>query len=312
MAIIASMLLALNITQITYACALFPDVILSMIMFTVALIFHLRHDQHPWLAILAASMLIFGFFVKQLIVVMTPMILYWLVIDLIKRKNLRFQIIFFATLAIAIISIISVIYKHTGNWFFLVDSVENQHNRVFADLDTTSLIQRLTWQPLVFLFNLPGFWPLIVLSVPSIVQKTANTLILMVRNFLIYLLVIFWIGSTSLLNYSPLLLLDRMWLPLLIPLCLLAAHTTCQFSFERNKIIGTLIYAAFILSATMAMINGNEGEAVFYILIPTLLLLSKKLTSQKGQSNELSAVIITIPFILLAGWFILSNSVWIV
>lgn len=310
MAVVASLLLALNITQITYSCALFPDVILSMMMFGLVLAFQLRHDQRPWLALLGGSMLVAGFFVKQLIVVIIPWLAYWLIKDLLNGHNRRFHLVFASTIIIAGGSVWTAVYLHTGDWLFLIASVEEQHNRVFADLDATALLERLTWQPLFFLNKLTGFWPLLLLALPTLMQKITNISVNLARQYFLYLFIFFWVGSTSLQSYAPLLLLDRMWLPMLIPLCILAANTlTVNLKFGSKKSMA-LLFTAFALSSFIALNSSSEGEAMFYLLVPICLYLGHKM-DQRERGDGLVAVTITLPFLLLAVWFVVSNSVYL-
>lgn len=311
LALTASVLLAVNTIQITYSCALFPDAILSLIMFSIACSFHLRNDNRKLLGVFAAISLVVAFFVKQLVVVLIPLIAYWIINDLIKRRNTAFHIAFISTVGIAGSLVIYSIYQTTGDVLFILKSVEENHNRIFADVSNAELINRLTWQPIVFLNGLVGYWPLILLSIPAVIHEFKNHSVDDHTKYLIYLICVFWLGSTSIENYSPVLLLDRMWLPMLIPLCILSAKTIVWQANAHPFWVFVFTSTAMIFSAALAFSRGNEGEGVFYLLIPATMILVRKSKSLQGYPESAKTMFALMPFLLLACWFVISNSNWI-
>ncbi|MFM7823623.1 MAG: glycosyltransferase family 39 protein, partial [Bacteroidota bacterium] len=311
LALAISILIAVNTVQITYSCALFPDVVLSLFMFVIVFSFSKRDENRMFWGFFSAITLVVAFFVKQLVIVLIPLLSYWILRDLIKRRNTHFHKAFTLTFLIVGSAVIYTVYQTTGDALFLLKSVEENHNRVFADMPLGDLINRLTWQPFVFLNGLVGFWPLILLAIPAVIHEIKNRSIGLHTKYLLYLVCIFWFCSTSLENYSPILLLDRMWLPILIPLCILSAKTIVWQTDAHPSWVNVLTSATLILSAGLSFNRGNEGEGVFYLLIPLTLLLIRKSKTLTALPESAKALTGLVPFILLACWFVISNSNWI-
>lgn len=307
-AILSGLLLACNITQITFARVLFPDVILALFIFASIYLVWNRKSGHWFRPTAAALLLVSGFFVKQLIVLVVPYLGFIVIKDLIKGEHVRFARIFILTLTISTASVVILVYNLTGDWFFLLNTIEANHNEVFASLDGLALWNRLTYEPLLFLSGLTGFWPLLILAAAGMMSKKESVQEGKLRELFLYLLLVFWLASTSIKSYSPVLLLDRMWMPLLIPLCGLAAigfGKTLEFDVKKQIIV----YVVFLLTAIRCMSEGSEGEAVFYMMIPLAILTSKRMLKKQFPAiDERFKLGLALPFFLLAIWFVWSNS----
>lgn len=308
-ALLGGLLLACNITQLTFATVLFPDVILALVMFATTYLIWNREKGGVLNAIAAALLLIIGFFIKQLILLLIPYLAFLIIRDIARGEHLQFAKVFIgASVALWTTMLVSV-FSYTGDWLFLLKTVEENHNAVFASLEGVALWKRLTYEPLVFLSGLAGYWPLLILSAAGLMSKTQYPEERKLRELTAYLLVVFWFTSTSLESYAPVLLLDRMWIALLIPLCGLAAIAMGKindYGWKRR----TIVFVLFFLSATICLIKEHEGEAVFYLLIPTTIIIINALSRwhYNKMSKDYIGLLSAIPFLLIAIWFVWSNS----
>lgn len=307
--LLAGLLLACNITQLTFATVLFPDVILALVMFATTYLIWNREKGGVLNAIAAALLLIIGFFIKQLILLLIPYLAFLIIRDIARGEHLQFAKVFIGTSVALWTTMLVSVFSYTGDWLFLLKTVEENHNAVFASLEGVALWKRLTYEPLVFLSGLAGYWPILILSAAGLVSKTQYPEERKLRELTAYLLVVFWFASTSLESYAPVLLLDRMWIPLLIPLCGLAAISLVKFN-DYGWRWKSFILMLSILSATNSLTKGQEGEAVFYLLFPiTILIIDKLLQSQYNKISKVQIRLLSaIPFALIAFWFVWSNS----
>lgn len=308
-ALLAGVLLACNVTQLTFATVLFPDVILALIMFAITYMVWERTNESVFNAIAASLLLVIGFFIKQLIVLLVPYLGFILIRDFIKGQHLRFAKIFIGTsLTLSAIILIGIFY-YTGDWLFLLNTIEENHNAVFATLEGASLWKRLTFEPIAFLSGLAGYWPLLLLSAAGFISRAQVSEERKLRGLLLYLLLVFWFVSTSVKTYAPVLLLDRMWIPLLIPLCGLAAIAIEKMNdYDWKK--KTFVFILFVISAMNCLMQGNEGEAVFYLIIPVSILVRDVLERGRYKviAQEYARLFPAIPFLLIAIWFVWTNS----
>jgi len=232
---LAALFLACNILQITYSTALFPDVIVSCFALLTMISVYNRK------ASLAVLFFFIGFFAKEIIILVLPIIGIMCVADLRKKQNVRFWSTF-SLLFIFAISAIAVSYcLLTGDWNFIYSSVEKYHNETFAVFSNTELIKRFTYEPVIFLLTTLGYAIPLIYVAPSLFKKSY------IRTYFLILLALLWWMPTSFTHLSPVLLFgyERMWMMLLAPLSALAAFSvTKAVENERHKYLKSAILVA--------------------------------------------------------------------
>jgi len=303
---VAIILLACNTTQLTFSNALFPDLILASIMLFICYIFWKRESSSKWTPILAGILLVTGFFIKQLIVIIVPYLFFLIAKDLFESKSLSFHLRFIFTTISLSLPILLLLEYLKGDWMFMISAVELHHNQVFANLKGIELIRRLTLEPLIFLNATSGFWPLLLLAIPALIQKSINGMMREIKWYTVYLFVFMWIGTTSLESYAPILLLDRMWMPLIALLCYWAAQTIAN-PVNEQKWQMPFIWLSFIASAAISLSKSEEGLAAFYIITPLAITLTRNYKEILPEKYNLIHWLAVTPFLLLAIWFVWSN-----
>jgi len=226
LATVAAFLLALNPVQVIYSTVLFPDAVVSLFFALAAgLVLAGRRGKPKQHAVLAALTLGAGFAAKEIIVLVMPFIVALAVRDTVVGRHATFWKVFFPALAVVALAIWGIYYSLTGDAAFLVRSVETRHNDLFVPpLPMDALWKRMLHEPLLWLASQPGYVVLVVLVLPWLFRRQDGTASA-ARAYLLLLAAAFWWGSSSLQRMAPVPLYDRMWMPLLVPLCVAAAFS---------------------------------------------------------------------------------------
>src|SRR6185295_12160735 len=148
---------------------------------------------------------------------------------------------FYLALFILFITIGSLSKIFKNDFFFIYKSVELNHNNVFVPfMDNLSVLKRLTYEPAVWIFNQYGYIFIFILALPSLFisvdsNKEHSRFISFWKFYFIILLITYWWGTTSIHRFAPILLLDRMWMLLLVPLSIFASETIRQIIKENSN-----------------------------------------------------------------------------
>lgn len=207
-AMVASFLISCNIIQVIYSTVAFPDAVVSLFAFIAIAMVQFRHQNNSWIALMTAVTILAGFFAKQIMLLILPFISFISWEDIRRKTNLLFWKRFYASSAVIVMAVLLVSKGLTGQWFFLIQSVEEYHNDVFVNLSTKELLYRLTAEPLIFLFSQAGYWPLLLMAWPAFFLK--DEMLNFWKKYAISLLMLLWFGTTSFHRWAPLPLLDRM------------------------------------------------------------------------------------------------------
>ncbi len=247
----ASLFISCNIIQVIYSTVAFPDAVVSLFAFMAIALLHLRYENNLQIAVLTAAALLAGFFAKQIVLLIVPFIVITSWEDIRRKINLLFWKTFYAASLMAVVAVLLISKGLTGQWFFLIQAIEQHHNDVFVNLSSGELLYRLTAEPLVFLFSQAGYWPLLLMAWPAFFVRDEK--LDFWKKYAVTLFVLLWFGTTSFHRWAPLPLLDRMWMMMIVPLSIMAA---CSLhAFMRIKLspkIRVMFYGLFIISALAA------------------------------------------------------------
>lgn len=315
--IIFSLLLSLNIIQIIYSTVLFPDIICAFFA-SACLIFvykgrgeNVHAMRNAVWAIIAFAV---GFFSKEIILLVLPFCFFMFVHDCVQKKGLLFWRVFYCSFFVFVFLILCSSFALTGDALFFYKSVEQNHNLVFAPaLDNINLLKRLTIEPVGWLFNQYGYIFLFLFAVPSLVfsrhiEPAQQQFYFFWRFYFFALLITYWLGSTSLHHFAPVLLLDRMWMLLLLPLCILSAKTISEVLYQKeSNAISLFLILIFVVAGFFSVCFATLTKTGLFLSFAAAVYISRKTRSNK-KIKRMQPLLILLPYVVLAFYFIFRNS----
>ena len=212
-----------------------PDMVLTTSLFLAfTLLWHARQarSRRLWLAPLVGFWLFYGFFTKMTALFCFPFFLGIALHDLWNRPALRqFWLLTGFSFVLLLLLNLGYYQLETGDSFYRFAASEGAHSAIdsapvgwnYRNQPFSVLLQRVTLRPIVFLIGAPSFGllgaGLLVLPLLRWHIRT-DRLLDFALLFLGSGMLCFWLGSSSLQQYNPVILVERMWLPLLPPLLL--------------------------------------------------------------------------------------------
>ncbi len=307
-AFLSSALIAFNVIQLIYSSVAFPDAVVSLFAFMTVACVAMRHEKTQGLGLLAALLLIIGFFAKQIILFILPFLIYVFYTDWKQNKPMIFWKQFTAAVMVLTGVVLCFSYLFTGELLFLAHAVEEHHNRVFVNLTASELFRRLTIAPLEFLFWQVGYWPLLLTAWPAFFLH--DNRLNFWKSYALILLVTLWTGTTSFNQWSPVPLLDRMWMMWIVPLGILAGYTLKALVRQQlEKKIKLVFYAMFIVSALASLIIVHSTRAQLFLFFGVMFFTAEKfIYHQFGY--RIASFTVLLPFAVLVLWFAVQNSHW--
>ena len=271
-AAIAAVLLAFNLVEVRYSSRLVPDLIVSTLMLATAALVHAgrySESRHRQLltGVFTASALSLAVLAKETAIWIVPFLIVIMVGDLVRRRY-RYLWAAVAICGLLWLGVILFAYHEaTGDALFRLSGIDTTHNArswSFYGRSHEEYVERLTIGPARFFLEQPGFFLLIALALPASlnVLRPARLLPPGVRYwgaYLATLFVVFWFGTTSFDFYNPLPLVERFLIPLIPPLCILAAVTLTHLQGRgaRTHRFGIGLSAAtYLLGALLLGIQG--------------------------------------------------------
>jgi 4-amino-4-deoxy-L-arabinose transferase-like glycosyltransferase len=307
-AVAAGFLLAMNPVQVIYATVLFPDAVVSLFVLLAAyFIFRGRERGKPAHGLAAAASILAGFFAKETVLLLLPFAVALSVRDGIMRRHMDFWTRFYTAVAVGFLLVWGAFYYASGDALFLLRSIESRHNAVFVPpLAAGPLLERLTWRPLVWLLSQPGY-ALLVLPAMVWLFKRQRGAARWWKTYLIMLAAAFWWGSSSAVTMAPMLLYDRMWMPLLAPLCVAAASFFAGAAAGRLSAIATLFAAALFALAGAGWLALYPGKLGWVFMAYALLFVAAWKSFLPIKNPALRLAMFLMPYAAVAGWFVWSN-----
>lgn len=304
----ASFFVSCNMVQLIYSSVAFPDAVVSLFFFMAVSLLLLRHQIPAWAGATTAFIILAGFFAKQIMLLVIPYFIFCSWEDVKMEKGRLYWKSFYAASAVFFLAVLMISKGLTGQWFFLLQSVEEHHNDVFVQLTSQQLFCRLTAEPLVFLFSQAGYWPLMMLAFPAFFLKGEN--VDFWKKYTVILLLLLWFGTTSVHRWAPLPLLDRMWMVMIVPASILTAYgMNAWLQKGLSSLIKTGVYCLFLASAGMALCFFSPLRAGMLLMFPMALFIAEK-GVRKKYGTKAAMSIILLPYMVLALWFVLQNTNW--
>ena len=278
-ALAAALLLAINLVQVRYASRLLPDVVVSALMLAAAVAIErgraaARRAPGPR-GFASALLVLAALLSKETAVWLGPLFLGLLVYDLLRGKNRRLWTAFSAALLAGLLALGGAYAAFTGDALYRLQGIESVHNERAGAFDggLASYAARLTYEPLVFLLEIPGFGLALLLALPAAVfaARAPRSESGGARYWVAYLASVmgsFWFGTTSLSAYTPLNLADRFLMPFQAPLAILGGVTlACVFDPSgrraRSRLeLGVLVFGA--LGAAAVLFRDGMKRAGLY------------------------------------------------
>jgi hypothetical protein len=167
----------------------------------------------------------------------------------------------------------------------------------------------------VWLFGLPGYFPLVLFSVPGMFfffkERDEDRVVKYFSFYFLFLLTAYWFGTSSLSRFAPIPLFERMWMMLLAPACVLTAFGLKKIgSGEENKFTGVMFFL-FLATSAIAFAFVSANRALFFFLF-ALMIAGIYFTKGKIKLPEIQKVALAIfPWFVLLVWFIAHNSRWV-
>jgi len=303
-ATITGTLIAANVLQITYSVSLFPDVVIASYITLIALfVFKGRTANSLFYPVAISSLLALSFLTKETIAILFPFLLIVFITDIIKKQHKPFWVKTIICSVIALLALLLLYYLLTGDPFF---RFRTAFGFVANDMAYPSLVKNFTEQfhnnialwfigslgyIFLFIFSLPILFTFRKINLSDFKQYIVfYTIILLVEYFIAIL-----IPRYGLVFYQ-----ERIWMPLIAPLAILAAYFITEQKRKDMLIVFIIIAILTIASYFLFDLHRALLWGVFSVAIGIALFL--KLPKQSKTFLLLS------PFILLLCFFIYSNS----
>ena len=299
-------LLATNLIQVRFASRLLPDVVVSCFMLLAAVCIE-RGRSGPGAGQIRAGLgaalaLLAGLLAKATVIWAGPFLGGLMLLDLARGRNRKLWAATSIGVVLASALFLGGYWWLTGDAFYRVHGIESIHNEragffegglgVFAD--------RLTYGPLVYLIERPGFGLALLLALPAMVlatraprRETGSA-----RYWSGYALGVmgsFWFGSTSLEVYTPLYLSDRFLQPFLAPLAILGAITIARVlepwgrGWRSRLELAPLLFGA-LASAALLFRDGIKRAALYAALAIVGALAARPARSRPRPPVEAKGV----------------------
>jgi 4-amino-4-deoxy-L-arabinose transferase-like glycosyltransferase len=314
-ALAAALLLATNLVQVRFASRLLPDVVVSAWMLAAAVAIERGRDAAPArqarAGLAAALLLLVALLAKETAVWLGPLFLGLCAYDLLRRKNARLWLVFAGTLGAGLAALAAAYAAATGDPLYRLQGIEVAHNERAGAFEggLASYAARLTYAPLVFLLEIPAYGLALLLALPAAVfaaraprHESGGA-----RYWVAYLVSVvasFWLGTTSLREYTPLNLAERFLMPFLAPLSILGGITLALVLDPRERSrtsrleSGVLVAGASAAAALLAR-DGIKRAALYAALA---LLGSVAALRWRSAPRALAAALLALSAVPLADY----------
>jgi|ERR1017187_103383 hypothetical protein len=304
-ATVASTLIAINVLQITYSIALFPDLIVSFYAILAILFLYKgrENDSKYFYAIALPIVLLIGMFTKETILLLIPFFIITLTIDLVRKEHLSFWKSTLPYFALSIISFFVFYWILTGDPFHRIKSmIDFKDNYLMPPEDAMKLRSTFPTNIFVWMNEELGYMFLILFSIPAFIS-----LIKFKDNFQSYIslyslmLLIEFIILYHTEKYGAVFLQDRIWMIIIAPLSIVSALTIVEANRRTLMILFTIFLLFGILNIPLVKLN----REILYLSLP--LIIGALMLFNTGNI-KLRASLLLFPLIILFINFIYGNS----
>jgi|GEM_PF-3325067 len=319
-AVVAGLLLCVNLIQIIYSSVVFPDMIVSLfVLCCIYFMYKGRIEKDAWLknSILFILCFAFGFSAKESIAVILPFTVFIFWKDQRENNFFNFQksvsmlLILFAAFILTVSKIV------TGDFLFFYRSYS--HYTLFVPFEgCADFLKHVSYLPLFWFNSQPGYIFLFIFSVPAFIDGIKRKDKFMtpesfISLYTVVLLISLWCGSISILNFGYIPLVDRRWMTLIAPLSFLSAitiHGIIQNTISRKAVY--FLTGAFILLAILNSIEFTIIRGAMFFAFAGMLMLQEMTGRKIANRNWIRVGILLLPFFILAIRFLRNNSNYVV
>lgn len=269
---------------IFYAGKLMPDIYVALpVVAVVAVVYHQRSVQSAsrqvWYAILFSGVLLIGFMAKETIVLVAPLLLYYMVSDWMVKRNRTFWIAALASGFLMLSGYFLAIRLLTGDWLqrFMAIAGNSYLNLCSYDQQSTLiLLRRISYEFFAMLLNqslLTGFLflvPLLLRKNLTVFMRQNEMLSFYATSALILLLSSNFM-SISLTSYSPMCLDPRHYL-FLVPVAAIPAALVIS-GYVREKRFKNGIILSLYAAALISFFTGSGTFQTLYLPLGILFTL---------------------------------------
>ena len=305
-ALLSCFLITLNILQVTFSTALFPDIFIELyITGSVLFLYHGREtkpDKHLYPFLLIACIFL-GILTKETILLIIPFVLLILIHDIYKKKHFLFwkRTSYYACIFISVYFIAS--YLLTGDPFYKFTATANYNKNGLYDSHIKEYITSHSEQNIFKWLNseLPLIFTILFsISILLTVKKydLSNFKIFITVFSFLFLLILILCFCTD--KYGVLFMMDRIWMPIIPVLCILTAYFIMNI---HNHFCLVLVMLLLILTFYNFNVFGFNRGFLFALFFATTLI-TYYLSRKDSRWNYL----LLVPFIALTMRFIWTNS----
>jgi len=258
-----------------FSSKIYPDNIASPFFLGSLVLLFYRNKNQILNAVLFSLAATYCMLIKETIIYLIPLFLLIFIIDLVRKENRTFWIWAVSVMLILITSYLFVYWGKTGDPFFRIYTIHHGHYQSpysTYDKNLQSILPRLTTGPFYMLLG-TGMFTLAAFSILPLFRSTKfdlNSFDFYWSFLSLYLLVVFFYGSSSLTFYNLLPLFGRMYLPI-IPVLAIASSVSVVLYIRLGK--GRLILAfVFILAGIISHHLGSEFRIIYFLLGALLIL----------------------------------------
>jgi 4-amino-4-deoxy-L-arabinose transferase-like glycosyltransferase len=268
-----------NPLTIHLTTSLLPDMLFTNFIWISFLIYvNARKNNNDKIltGILFSVCFIMSFLIKETVVYYAVLFAVFAIYDLLKKRMQKFWTAAFFCGTIFVVAYLLFYKLKTGDAFFRLTIIETQYNVT----GLLKLLKRVTYKPIIDIFiEQPGFsilfFPLIIFLLTKNIFSQ-NPLKIFTLSFLL-ILILHWIGSTSLKTFNPLPLVGRMWMdmrPFIILFTILAIHYSVINKIFKIKIL-VVAFALILVLITLKNKPAFRYDLIVFIGILPFILSGK-------------------------------------
>jgi hypothetical protein len=295
-----------------YGGNLFPDVPLAFYLFFLFFLsLSPRVNEFPLrFGIYSGALFVLAFLTKELALIILPWYLFrWFKSEPGSQKKFFGLSLLFISIGFILTELVFSFFSGTPG--FLLSSVESEHNFFYKISRPGQFFSRILIQPFQMIFDsyslLLVFVPWTFLAIPNAFKKENRSELL--RNsvvFTLFLLAFLWIGSTSVFSYSPVPLLERMWIVLIPPMVLGIGISLA----DRNDISQLRKLLVLIFWIGLALVNlmlGEINKGAFYGLAGGCWAAYFFAPLPSFFPTYIRPAFFLLPFVVLSVYFLRTN-----
>jgi 4-amino-4-deoxy-L-arabinose transferase-like glycosyltransferase len=319
-AVISGVLLSVNLIQIIYSSVVFPDIIVSLFaLCCVYFIYRGRQEQQSWLknSLFFIMCFAFGFTAKESIGLVLPFVAFIFWKDWRKNNFLDFQKSSIMFLILFLLSVFVISKIITDDFIFFYKSY-SYYTLYLPIHNFTDFLKQISYEQIIWFNSQLGYIFIFIFSIPAfingIIKKDRfSSPESFISLYLIILFLSLWCGSISVFHLGYIPLVDRRWMTLIAPLCILSAisiHKIILNSSSRRSLY-FLVSAFFVIGVLNSVEVSIIRGALFFVFAATLF--AQDIIGKKIKDNyRIRTALILLPFFILAIQFLKTNSNYVV